>query len=98
APRSPDTSLDSSKAEAILDWVGQQGVDKAKFLEQFNSFSVATKASKSTQLQNSYKVEGVPALGVAGRFYTDGSMARSMERALQAVEWLVGEVRSGKSA
>jgi thiol:disulfide interchange protein DsbA len=87
-----------AKAETILDWVGQQGVDKAKFLEQFNSFSVATKASKSTQLQNSYKVEGVPALGVAGRFYTDGSMARSMERALQAVEWLVGEVRSGKSA
>jgi thiol:disulfide interchange protein DsbA len=41
-------------------------------------------------------VEGVPALGVAGRFYTDGSLARSMERALQVVEFLAGEVRSGR--
>jgi len=38
----------------------------------------------------------VPALGVAGRFYTDGSLARSMERALQVVEFLAGEVRSGR--
>jgi thiol:disulfide interchange protein DsbA len=44
-------------------------------------------------LQNAYKVEGVPALGVAGRFYTDGSLAKSMERALQVVDSLVAEQR-----
>jgi thiol:disulfide interchange protein DsbA len=81
--------LNLAKSEAIVDWVVKQGVDKAKFLEQYNSFSVSTKATKATQLMNAYKVEGVPALGVAGRFYTDGSMAGSMERALQVVEALV---------
>jgi thiol:disulfide interchange protein DsbA len=39
----------------------------------------------------------VPALGVAGQFYTDGSMARSMERALLVVQSLVDELR-GKRA
>ena len=87
---------DLSKAPAIADWVAKQGVDKAKFVEQFNSFSIATKASKATQLQNAYKVEGVPALGVAGRFYTDGTLAKSMLRALQVVDYLVGEVRAGR--
>jgi thiol:disulfide interchange protein DsbA len=80
--------------EAIADWVSRQGVDKAKFLEQYNSFTVQTKATRATQLQNAYKVEGVPALGIAGRFYTDGSMAGTMERALQVTDALIAEVRA----
>jgi len=85
-----------STGEAILDWVEQQGVDKAKFVQQYNSFTVVTKVTKATQLQNAYKVEGVPALGVAGRYYTDGSMAGNMPRALQVVEALVADVRAGR--
>ena len=84
------------RGDEIGDWVGKQGVDKTKFMEQYNSFSISTKATRGAQLQNAYRVEGVPALGVAGRFYTDGSLARSMERALQVVEFLTGEVRSGR--
>ena len=85
-----------TKGEAIADWVAKQGVDKAKFLEQYNSFSVATKASRATQLQNAYKIDGVPALGVAGRYWTDGPMAKSLERALQVVDHLVAGIRNGK--
>jgi thiol:disulfide interchange protein DsbA len=80
----------------IAEWVAKQGVDKAKFLEQYNSFSIANKATRSTQLQNAYKVEGVPALGVAGRFYTDGALAGSMDRALQVVESLAADIRAGR--
>jgi thiol:disulfide interchange protein DsbA len=82
-------------AEAIVDWVSKQGVDKAKFLEQFNSFSATTKASKAKQLQDAYRVEGVPALGVAGRFYTDGALTKTMERALQVALFLAEGVRRG---
>ena len=86
--------LNLNTGEAIAEWVSKQGVDKAKFLEQYNSFSVQTKATRATQLQNAYKVEGVPALGIAGRFYTDGSLAGSMERALQVTETLIAEARA----
>ena len=85
-----------AKADAIVDWVVKQGVDKAKFEEQFNSFSVATKATRGTQLQNAYRVEGVPSLGVAGRFYTDSTLTKNMDRALQVVEFLATQVRSGR--
>lgn len=84
------------KPEAIADWVARQGVDKTKFMEQFNSFSVASKQKRAVQLQDAYRVEGVPALGIAGRFYTDGTLAKSMERALQVTDYLVAEVRKGR--
>jgi thiol:disulfide interchange protein DsbA len=88
--------LNLSTVNAITEWVGKQGVDKVKFLEHYNSFAVATKARKATQLQNDYRVEGVPALGVAGRFYTDGTMAGSTDRALQVVESLIADIKSGR--
>ena len=78
----------------IAEWVAEQGLEKAKFMELYNSFSVSTKVTKATQLQNLYRVEGVPALGVAGRFYTDGTLSKNMDRALQTVDFLVGEVRA----
>ncbi len=82
-----------SKGDAITDWVVKQGVDKANFLAQFDSFSTATKASRATQLQTAYQVEGVPSMGVAGQFYTDGELAKSLDRVLQVVEYLTAEVR-----
>jgi protein dithiol oxidoreductase (disulfide-forming) len=88
--------LPLNKGELIAEWVAKQGVDKDKFMAQFNSFSVATKTTRATQLQNTYKVEGVPALGVAGRFYTDGTLAKNMARALDIVDHLVAEVRVGR--
>lgn len=82
--------------DAIVDWVVAQGVDKTKFLESYNSFSTATKASRMTQLQNAYKLEGVPALGIAGRFYIDGTLAGSMPRVLQIADYLIAEVKAGR--
>jgi thiol:disulfide interchange protein DsbA len=81
--------------ELVAAWAEKQGLNKAKFTEMYNSFSTATKARKATQLQDAYKVAGVPALGVAGRFYTSGDLAKNMDRALQVTEYLVGQVRKG---
>jgi len=84
------------KEATILAWVAKNGVDQAKFQESYNSFSVSTKARRAAQLQDAYKVEGVPALGIAGRYYTDGTMAGNMDRALQVVDFLVAEARKSK--
>ena len=81
-------------ADSIAAWAEKQGLNKAKFVEMYNSFSVSTKTRKATQLQNNFQVDGVPALGIAGRYYTSGSMAKSMERALQVADYLVGQARS----
>ena len=84
--------IDLSRGDAIADWVAKQGVDKAKFLAQYNSFTVNTKVTRATQLQNAYRIEGVPTVGVAGRFWAEGGA----DQALQVVDFLIGRVRSGK--
>ena len=83
-------------AQALAAWAGKNGLPEQKFIETFNSFGVASKARRATQLQDAFKVQGVPALGVAGRFYTDGSLTQTMDRALQVAEYLIGEVRRGR--
>jgi protein dithiol oxidoreductase (disulfide-forming) len=79
--------------EEITSWIVKQGVDKAKFTEFYSSFSVAGKARRATQLTEAYEVDGVPALGVAGKYFTSGPLAKSMERALQVVEQLAQSSR-----
>ena len=73
----------------VAAWAEKQGVDKVKFAEMYDSFSVSTKVRKATQLQDSYQVDGVPALGVGGRYYTSATQAKSMERALLIANYLV---------
>jgi thiol:disulfide interchange protein DsbA len=88
--------LNLTTSDNLANWAVAHGIEKNKFMEVFNSFGVATQAKRAAQLQESFKVQGVPALGVAGRFYTDGSLAGSMDRALQVVEYLANEVRKGR--
>ena len=85
-----------TNGDQITAWVEKQGINKATFVEAYNSFPIVTKVRKATQLQDQYKVQGVPALGIAGRFYTDGTQAGTMERALGVTDYLVGVVRKSK--
>ena len=82
-----------ANADSITAWAEKQGIDKAKFVEMYNSFTVTTKARKATQLQDIYKVDGVPALGIAGRYYTSATLAQSMTRALQVTDALIAQSR-----
>lgn len=85
-----------ARAQDIGPWIASQGVNQAQFMEQYNSFTANAKIRRAVQLQEAYHVEGVPALGIAGRFYTDGAMTGSMGRALQITDALVAEVRAGR--
>jgi thiol:disulfide interchange protein DsbA len=86
----------TNREDSILAFAQKNGLDRARFQELYNSFSVSTKARRAKQLQDQYEVDGVPAMGVAGRFYTDGTLTGNMDRVLQVVDYLVGEVRRGK--
>ena len=81
--------------DEIATWVAAQGVDKAKFLEYYNAFGVGGKVQRARQLTEAYQIDGVPAMGVAGRYFTSGSIAQSMERVLAVVEHLVEVSRKG---
>ena len=80
--------------DGIVAWAVKQGFDQQKFIETFNSFAVNTKVSRAKQLSNDYKIQGVPSLGIAGKFYTDSGLAKGMTRALQVAEFLANETKS----
>ena len=85
-------------AEQVAEWAEKQGLNKAKFVEAYNSFPVVTRVRKATQLQEAYKVDGVPALGIAGRYYTSGALAQTMERALVVTEYVLETIRKTRPA
>ena len=69
------------------------GVDGAKFIELYKSFTVQSKAKQAQQLSQAYKIEGVPTMAVQGRYTTSGSQAGSNERALAVTDALVQSLR-----
>ncbi len=83
------------KDEEVVAFMVKNGVDKAKFAEAFESFSTRTKAKQASRLAEAYKIDGVPALGVHGRYFTSGSLAGSPERALTVANTLIERVRKG---
>lgn len=88
--------LPLNKDELIIAWAEKQGLDKAKFTDVYRSFGMASKLKRAVQLQEAFGVEGVPSLGIAGRYYTDGTMAGNVNKALQVAEYLIAEVRKGR--
>jgi thiol:disulfide interchange protein DsbA len=81
------------KLDEIAALMEKNGVDKAKFIEVFNSFSVQTKAKQASRLAEAYKIDGVPAMGIHGRFFTSGTLAGSPEKALLVTDYLVQGLR-----
>lgn len=54
--------------KSILEWVTARGVDARKFGDAYNSFGVVSKVKRADQMVQAYKVQGVPALAVDGKF------------------------------
>ncbi|MBP6764488.1 MAG: thiol:disulfide interchange protein DsbA/DsbL [Rubrivivax sp.] len=78
----------------VVAFMQSNGVNSAKFGEAFKSFGVSTKANRAKQLSEGYKIDGVPALGIQGRFYTAASLAGTHERALAVTDFLIQRARN----
>jgi protein dithiol oxidoreductase (disulfide-forming) len=81
------------KEADIAAFVKSAGGDDAKFLDAYKSFGVATKLRQGKQLAEAYKIDGVPTLGIHGRWFTAGSLAGSHERALAVADQLIARAR-----
>jgi protein dithiol oxidoreductase (disulfide-forming) len=82
------------KPEDMAAFMAEGGVDRAAFLDAFNGFGTATKVRQGKQLADAYRIDGVPTLGIHGRWVTSGSMAGTNERALLVANQLIGQVRA----
>ena len=91
-----ERSLSPNDERAFPAWVAKKGVDAAKFMATMESFGVKTKSNQARGLADAYKIDGVPALGIAGQYFTNVGLNGSEKNALATVDFLVNKVRSGK--
>jgi protein dithiol oxidoreductase (disulfide-forming) len=81
------------KPAEIAAFMAKNGVDGARFTEAYNSFTTQTRLRQANQLVEGYKIDGVPAIGIQGRYYTSGTLAGNNERALDVTDWLLQRLR-----
>ena len=71
-----------NKDDAIIDWVAKNGIDRARFLDAWNSFGVTTRLRQLRQVTANYQVDSAPTLIVGGRFLTNpGLLSNQMQGA-----------------
>jgi thiol:disulfide interchange protein DsbA len=81
------------KPADIAAFMTKNGIDGNKFLEHYNGFSMQARLAQAAQLAKAYRIDGVPSIGVQGRYFTSPSMAGSPDRSLAVADWLIQQSR-----
>lgn len=92
----------------VMEFVNKSGLDKQKFSDIYNSFSIQSKLNRAAQLSDAYQVDGVPFIAVDGRFTTSPVMsvttiARVTEEeqnrsVLQVLDFLITKIQKERNA
>ncbi len=72
----------------------KHGVDKSEFKKIYNSEETETKTKQAFVMGQRYKVTGVPAIIVNGKYMVSGSTAGSFENVLKVIDSLVDKERA----
>ena len=79
--------------KGAADWVAKKGLDVKKFSDAFNSFGVMSKVKRADQMAQAFKISGVPALAVDGKYLVGG---KDFAETLAITDKLISKVRSEK--
>jgi thiol:disulfide interchange protein DsbA len=87
----------------LFDWVATKGVDRKKFVDTYNSFSVASKAQRTKDITAAHDITGTPALVVDGRYLMSpgnfmGGNSVDYARFFTAVDQVIAMVRASRKA
>jgi protein dithiol oxidoreductase (disulfide-forming) len=83
--------------DGVLDWAKSRNLDIAKFTATFDdSFTMSRKMKAATQLQDSYKVDGVPYFAVDGQYITSPSIAGGEAGFYATLDFLVNKARKDR--
>ena len=81
----------------MFDWAEQHGVNRKKFADAYNSFSVINRVEFAKKLTKAYGVEGTPSLVVDGKYLTGPGMTGSHESAMWVLDEFIAKVRQERS-
>lgn len=81
---------------SIADFVAKHGVDRAKFTDAYNSFSMQSQVVRARQMVRGYRINGTPTLVVDGKYVITGLQPDETVRVLKEVIDIARKARSGK--
>jgi thiol:disulfide interchange protein DsbA len=81
-----------NREEDMLAFAQESGLDVAKVKAAWEGFGVNTKMAQAKTLADRYAIDGVPMIGVHGRYTTAPSMNGAKE-CLATTDWLVDSLR-----
>jgi thiol:disulfide interchange protein DsbA len=70
---------------SITAWVGKHGVDVAKFAAVYRSFGVNTNVGQAEQKAVDYRIPGVPALTIAGKYMVSDAQEKMLTTSDQLI-------------
>ena len=79
------------KKESLIDFIVENGVDRKKFLEEYNSFAVDGMVRKAKKKIKAYQIQGVPSIVINGKYVTSGSMAGSYDNMIKITNYLIAK-------
>ena len=88
--------MDLRDLNTISTFVASQGVDKAKFIAAYNSFTVNSKIIRAKQMIRSYGINGTPTLVVDGKYVISGLQPVATLKVLDEIIAMVRKERSAK--
>ena len=79
-----------NKEEMQADFVARNGIDRKKFIDTYNSFTVQSKTRRASQLAEGFGVDGVPMMAVNGKYTIPNA-----PNTLAVLDYLVARERMG---
>ena len=83
--------------KSIIEWVTAQGIDAKKFTAAYNSFGVVSKAKRADQMAQAYKIQGVPAIAVDGKYLVTGKETKGFPDLLRLTDQVIDKARRDRS-
>ena len=87
-----------STERALAAFFVEQGVERDRFTQTFNSFSVQSKARRAESMTARYGVDGVPTVIVDGRYRSSGTLAGGINRITDVLDHMIEQVRAERAA
>ncbi len=83
--------------DGVMDWAKSRNLDMAKFAAAYDdAFTMSRKMKAASQLQESYRVDGVPYFAVDGQYVTSPTIARGEGSFYETLDFLINKVRKDR--
>jgi len=74
---------------SLIDFAVEHGIDRKAFSDAWNSFGVYVKVQQARKLGKRFQLSGVPAVGINGKYKTNGSLAGTYPKMFTIMDELI---------